>query len=111
MEMNKKKILLGIIFGIMAGIIDLIPMFLQKLTFDANLSAFSMWVISGFFISTIELKINSVLKGILVSFLILVPCAFLIGWEQPIALVPISIMTLILGSLLGFIIEKFGNKK
>jgi len=47
----------------------------------------------------------------LISFLLLIPCAFLIGWHQPISLLPISIMTLILGSLLGFVIQKFGKNK
>jgi len=106
-----RKIILGIILGIIAGIIDVIPMILQKLTWDANLSAFSMWVIAGFIISTNELKINSIIRGILISFLLLIPCAIIIGWKQPISLVPISIMTLILGSLLGFTIDKLGNKK
>jgi len=105
------KIVIGIIFGTIAGIIDVIPMVLQKLTWDANLSAFLMWVIAGFLISTNGLRINGVIKGILISFSILIPCAILIGWHQPITLVPISIMTLILGSFLGFAIQKFGKNK
>ena len=101
------KIRVGIIFGIIAGIIDVIPMIFQKLTWDANLGAFSLWVIAGFMISTSNLKINSVLKGILISFLLLVPSAILIGWYQPANLIPIFIMTLILGSLLGYFINRF----
>jgi len=103
------KIKIGIIFGIMAGIIDVIPMIFQKLTWDANISAFSLWVIAGFMISTSSLKINSVLKGILISFLLLTPSAVIIGWSQPISLIPIFIMTLILGGLLGYFVNKFGG--
>ena len=104
------KIKIGIIFGIIAGIIDVIPMIFQKLTWDANLSAFSFWVITGFIISISNLKINSVLKGILISFLLLLPLAILIGWKQPASLIPIFVMTLILGSLLGYLINRFGEK-
>jgi len=104
------KIKAGIIFGIVAGIIDVIPMIFQKLTWDANLSAFSLWVIAGFMISTSNLKINSVLKGILISFLILLPAAILIGWKEPTGLIPIFVMTLILGGLLGYFINRFGEK-
>lgn len=104
-----KKITLGIILGILAGIIDLIPMLIQKLTWDANLSALSLWIVSGFLISTNNLKINSILKGIVISFLVLIPSAFIIGWNEPISLLPIAIMTLILGGLLGYLIEKFGK--
>jgi len=34
-----------------------------------------------------------------------------ISWHQPMNLLPVSIMTLILGSLLGFAIQKFGKDK
>ena len=95
--------------GIIAGIIDVVPMVLQELTWDANLSAFTLWVIAGFMIATSNLKLNGVLKGVLISFLILTPAAILIGWQQPMSLIPIGVMTLILGSLLGYFIERLGE--
>ena len=105
-----KRIIVGLILGAAAGVLDVIPMVLQKLTWDANLSAFSMWIVSGFTISTSGLKMNGILKGIIISFLLLFPYAILIGWNQPTSLIPIAIMTLILGSLLGFSIQKFMEK-
>jgi len=102
----KKRILIGIGLGSIAGIIDVIPMIMQKLTWDANISAFTMWIVAGFFISTSELKINFILKGILISFLTLSPVVFIIGWKEPVSLIPIAVMTIILGSALGFMIEK-----
>ncbi len=102
-----KKILVGLLFGVLAGIIDLIPMIIQKLTWDANISAFTMWVVVGVLISIVDLKINSILKGILTAFLVLLPCAVLIGWQEPISLVPIVFMTTILGGLSGYFINKF----
>lgn len=104
-----KKIKTGLLFGAIAGIIDSIPMVFQNLSLDAILSAFSLWVVSGFLISTSALKIHWALKGLLVSFLVLVPAAVLIGWKEPMSLVPIAIMTLVLGSLLGYVIERFGK--
>ncbi len=103
--MNKK--VKGILLGTAAGIIDVIPMIIMKLTWDANISAFVMWVIVGFFLATLEIKINGIIKGILVSYLVLLPSAILIGWNDPKSLIPIFIMTTILGSLLGFFISKF----
>ncbi len=107
--MKNKRILIGILVGVLAGIIDVIPMIIQKLSWDANLSAFSMWIVVGVFISSINWKINSILKGIIVAFLTLVPCTFIIGWEEPFALIPIFVMTLILGALSGFFINKLSN--
>jgi len=105
-----KKQNIGIILGIIAGIIDVIPMIIQKLTWDANISAFIMWIVVGFLIATIDLKIKPILKGILISFIVLFPSAVLIGWKEPISLIPITIMTLILGSLLGLFINKYTEK-
>ena len=105
------KILTGLLFGLIAGLIDIIPMVLQDLTWDANLSALTMWIIAGFFVAAVDLKINPTLKGIFISFLVLLPCAFIIGWNEPVALIPIAIMTTILGGLLGFSVNKVTPKK
>lgn len=106
-----KKIKLGLILGFVAGLIDITPMIIQKLTWDANLSALTMWIIVGFFISTIDIKIHPILKGILISFLALLPSAILIAWKEPFALIPISIMTIFLGGVLGSLFHKLTDKK
>lgn len=106
--MSKRKII-GIAFGTIAGILDVIPMILQKLSWDTNISAFSMWVVVGLILSSIDFKLPSILKGIIVSFLILLPVAILIAWKEPISLLPISIMTLIIGGGLGFSINKIAK--
>ena len=106
--MNKK--IIGILLGVIAGVIDVIPMIMQKLTWDANLSAFTMWVVIGFLIASIELKMNPILKGILISFLVLLPLAIIIGWKEPSSLIPIAIMTTIIGGLLGYSISKINLK-
>lgn len=103
----KRNIITGIGLGTVAGIIDVIPMIIQNLTWDANISAFLMWVVIGFILSITELKMNSILKGVLISYLVLLPAAILIGWKEPVSLVPIIIMTTILGGALGFAIQRF----
>jgi len=102
----KSKITIGILLGIAAGIIDVIPMIIQNLTWDANISAFLMWVVIGFMLSVTDLKMNAILKGILFSFLVLLPAAILIGWNEPASLIPIAIMTTLLGGVLGYAINR-----
>jgi hypothetical protein len=94
--------------GAVAGVLDLIPMIVQKLPWEANLSAFSMWVVAGFFITTSRLAIPAPLLGLLTSFLCLLPCAIIIGAKEPLSLVPIAIMTTILGIGLGWAMKRFG---
>ena len=85
-------------------------MIIQNLTWDANISAFTMWIVVGFLIATIDLNINSIIEGILLAFLVLLPTAILIGWKEPFSLIPITIMTFILGGLLGYSIQKLSNR-
>ena len=104
-----KKIFLGTVSGVIAGIIDITPMIIQKLPIHATLSAFSMWVALGFLINTSALKINGILKGWLLSLLVILPTAILIAQTEPISLIPISIMSVILGGLLGFVSDKIAK--
>ena len=106
-----RKTLIGLTTGFITGLIDVIPMIVQKLSWDANISALTMWIIVGFLTSRIELKINPIIKGILIAFLVLLPSAILIGWKEPISLLPIIGMTFLLGGLLGYTINKLINKK
>jgi len=78
-----KKKMIGISFGVIAGIIDVIPMILKKLTWDANISAMVMWVVVGFFIATVDINVQPILKGILIALLVLLPSGILIGWKEP----------------------------
>lgn len=103
------KIKFGIMLGIIAGIIDVIPMIFQSLTWDSNISAFVFWVVAGFFIATTNIRLKGAIKGISISLLLLLPLAFIIGSQDPIVLLPIIVMNLILGSLLGFFIDKHVN--
>lgn len=107
----KKNIIKGISLGVVVGIIDVIPMLMQRLTWDANISAFLGWVAIGFILSITELKMNTILKGIMISFLVLLPAAILIGWKEPVSLVPIIIMTTILGGALGYLIHRKKDNK
>jgi hypothetical protein len=104
-----KKVKNGILLGFIAGVIDIIPMLLERSTWDANISALSMWVVIGIFVSTIEWKINSIVKGILISFLVLFPSAIIQGWKEPISLIPIISITIILGGILGYSIRKINK--
>lgn len=104
-----RKILIGILLGALAGCFDLIPMLIQKLTWDANLSAFSMWVIIGFFITVTDIRLNGIIKGILISLLILAPSAIIIWSFQPLSIFPVLSMTVVLGGILGFTIERWAK--
>jgi len=107
--MGMKKIFIGLLFGAIAGVIDVIPMIIQKLPLSANLSAFVMWVAVGVLIATSKLGLPPILKGITVAFLVFASVGVLIGFEEAFTLIPVGVMLVILGGGLGYAVEKFGN--
>ena len=102
-----KKYTIGLALGVIAGILDVTPMLIQKLPISACLSAFTMWTILGVLITAVDFKIHPILKGIITAFLVLAPISIIIATSEPEALIPISIMTLLLGSFLGYTTNKF----
>jgi hypothetical protein len=104
-----KKIYLGVLVGLIIGIIDVIPMIFMNLTWNADLSALSMWIISGFLIATSNIKLKDPLKGVVISILMFIPVSFIIAFQYPASVIPVIITTVIFGALLGLIIGKFGK--
>ena len=105
--MNKIKA--GLIFGMIAGVLDVIPMILMKLPLDADISAFILCVIGGFLIATSDLKLHSVLKGIVIFFLLAFPIMIIVGMGSPQELIPMIVSNLLLGAFLGYFIGRFGK--
>jgi len=104
------KLIKYLLVGIIVGIIDVIPMLFMKLSWDANISAFSMWVIISFLLYSSNLKINQIVKSIIIAFLVLMPNAILIAWNNPLNIIPVLIMTLFLSSLMGLVTGKIDAK-
>jgi len=105
-----KKLYAGLLFGILAATIDVTPMILQNLPWDASISAFTFWVVVGFIIATSNLLLPSWQKGIFLSLTTLMPTAILIGFKSPIHLIPILGITILLGACLGVAIERWGKE-
>ena len=107
-KFNKTKV--GLIVGIIFGTVDIIPMILMKMNWDTLLSAFLMCVIGGFLISTSNLKLNNTLKGTLIFFLIALPMMIVVVSGSPQELIPMLVTNLIIGSLMGYFIGRFGER-
>jgi len=103
-----KKLILSLLLGITAGIIDVIPMIVQGLNGYANSSAFIEWVILGVIITHIELlNLKGWLKGFVVAQLCVLPIVIIVAQNGILGIIPILLMTAILGSMVGFISTKY----
>ncbi len=96
-----EKILIALLIGIIAGIIDVIPMIIQKMDKIANWSAFSHWVVLGLIIPFVSWNIQGWLKGLIIAEISAIPILLIVGTEDKKAIIPISIMSAILGIGIG----------
>lgn len=95
-------ILTALLIGIIAGTIDVIPMIIQKLDRYANLSAFVHWVVLGLVIPFVSWGIQPWLKGLIIGELVTLPVMIIVAKNNKKALIPMVIMSAILGAGVGF---------
>lgn len=97
------SIILSLLIGIAAGIIDVIPMILQKLDKHATVSAFVHWVVLGVVITHVQIPgLDGWLKGLVLAILLTLPVLIIVSKADKKSAIPILAMTVILGSLVGF---------
>ena len=101
-----KGILIGLALGSGAGILDIIPMILQKMNKFAVLSAFAQWVVLGLIITHIQFGVNGPLKGAVVATASAIPSIILIWEKEPKSGIPIILFSAVLGALVGFLGDK-----
>ena len=95
--------MLSLAIGATAGIIDVIPMIIQKLDRYACISAFVQWVVIGFIVTHIKIPgVDGWLKGTIIAVLMALPIIILV-MKTDIKSVPIILaMSAILGGVVGF---------
>jgi len=104
-----KKLLVSIGIGVIAGIIDVVPMIIMQLNIYACLSAFTQWVILGIIINYIDLGIKAWLKGLIVAILCSIPILIIVSEKEAVSIIPILIFSAVLGTLVGFFGKKYSE--
>ncbi len=102
-----KNISIALLIGICAGIIDVIPMIIQKLDWHADVSAFLFWVALGVVIPYVSWNIKSWLKGLIVAELFAIPIIVITLTTGFGSVFPIMVMSALLGTLVGIVSKKF----
>lgn len=101
------NILIALLIGIIAGIIDVIPMMIKKMEKSAILSAFFHWVALSVIIPFVSWDIAPWLKGFLVAEITAIPVLFMVSIKDKKAILPIIIMSAILGISVAIAGDRF----
>ncbi|RRD01950.1 hypothetical protein [Prevotella sp. OH937_COT-195] len=84
-----KELLFGATIGFVAGIIDIIPMILQKLDKTSCISAFVHYFVLGLIIPFVNIDIYPWLKGALIAILTAFPIMIIVYPKDKKAIIPI----------------------
>ncbi len=96
--------LLTLLIGILAGVIDVLPMIKMKIDKYSCISAFLYYVIVPFVIFGINWFGNLWwLRGGVVAILMAIPVIILVSKEDKKSPVAMTIMSIFLGSIIGFV--------
>jgi len=104
-----KKLLVSLTLGIIAGILDVIPMLIQRLDWYSNASAFFQWVFLGLVINYIDIRLTGWLKGFIIAEALSIPVMILVSKSELFSVIPIIIMCALLGSLVGALGQKYAR--
>jgi hypothetical protein len=92
---------LSILIGLVAGIIDIVPMLIKKLDKRASISAFLQYLFLGIIIVNIDLPyIIWWLEGALISLAFTLPIVFIVSKEDKKSVPIIMVNSIILGTLI-----------
>ncbi len=99
--------LIALFIGVVAGTIDIAPMIFQKMDKFSCISAFCHWVVLGLLIPYVNWDIQPWLKGLIVAVLTAIPIMLIVLPQDPKALIPILISSVILGAGIGIAGARF----
>ncbi len=101
------NILITIIIGLAAALIDVIPMIIQKLDKVSCISAFIHYFMLGLIIPFVNWELTPWLKGMVISLMMALPVMVIVYSKDKKAIIPMTIFSLVLGAGIGIAGAKF----
>lgn len=99
--------LIAVIIGLIAGLIDIIPMIIRKLNKRDTISAFVHYFALGLIIPFVNWPIAPWITGVIIALLTAVPVMIIVYPRDKKAIMPMIIFSLILGAGIGIAGTKF----
>ncbi|MCG7945107.1 MAG: hypothetical protein N0C84_02040 [Candidatus Thiodiazotropha taylori] len=103
------KLGVSILIGIGAGIIDITPGVMSGVDIRVTVAGFSFWVTTALVIAYISLPMQHWQKGLIIALLLAIPGVVLLSLVHPDSVIPMIVLTVILGALVGFLTGKYAN--
>jgi hypothetical protein len=102
--MKNALVILGV--GLVAGVLDLIPLVMVQAPLLNMVSIVCFWLVAVFFMAKTTLFKNSLLNGLVVAVLLMLPVVLTVYPVNPNDFLPMLSMAVILGPLSGAAVRK-----
>jgi len=103
----RRKLIVSMIIGLIAGVIDLIPLVMVRVPLLNMVSILTFWIVTSYFVAHVSLFKNALLNGLVMSTINMLPLVIIIYTINPKDFFPMLSMALILGPLVGFLNNRF----
>jgi hypothetical protein len=101
-----KKIVVIVVVGLVAGLLDLIPLILVQVPLFNMLTIMVFWLCATLFIAQTRFLGNGALNGLVIALILMLPTAMAVSAVNPTDFFPMMFMALILGPLVGFTLDR-----
>lgn len=101
------NVLISLLIGFAAAIVDIIPMIVRKVNTHFTISAFLFWIVAGVVIPGISITSIGWMNGAISAVILFLPISILIWKLDREALPMIIVTTIILGGSVGFLSSRF----
>ncbi len=100
-------IFIALTIGFIAGLVDIVPMIIQKLNKQDTLSSFLHYLALGIIIPYVHWGIAPWIKGIVIALITAIPIMIIVYKTDKKAVLPMIVFSLILGAGIGLAGAKF----
>ncbi|MDW7672345.1 MAG: hypothetical protein SCK57_10745 [Bacillota bacterium] len=104
-----KKTITALIIGLVAGLLDLIPLVMVGVPLLNMMSILMFWVVTSYFVANVTLMKNNLLNGLVLSTVNMLPLVMVIYTINPKDFLPMLSMALLLGPLVGYLNGRFNQ--
>ncbi len=104
-----KKTITALIIGLVAGLLDLIPLVMVGAPLLNMMSILMFWVVTSYFVANVKLINNNPLNGLVLSTVNMLPLVMVIYTINPKDFLPMLSMALVLGPLVGYLNGRFNQ--
>jgi hypothetical protein len=101
------KLLIALLIGTGAGLLDIIPMVLRKAPWHEVAVPFVHWLMLGVLIAYVQVPLHPMLKGAVVALMTTLPTLIAYSQTKPGAVLPILGISIVLGAAVGWLTNRY----